>query len=33
MPWLGQYLIGTTDERYDGPLDHIKADDSEKSTT
>lgn len=29
IPWLGQYLIGTTDERYDGPLDNIKADDSE----
>ncbi len=29
IPWLGQYLIGTTDERYDGPLDNIKADDAE----
>jgi glycerol-3-phosphate dehydrogenase len=29
VPWLGQYLIGTTDERYDGPLDHIKASDAE----
>jgi len=29
VPWLGQYLIGTTDERYDGPLDHIKASDHE----
>ena len=29
VPWLGQYLIGTTDEKYDGPLDHIKADDDE----
>lgn len=29
VPWLGQYLIGTTDERYDGALDHIKADDEE----
>ncbi|PZV12554.1 MAG: glycerol-3-phosphate dehydrogenase, partial [Leptolyngbya sp.] len=29
IPWLGQYLIGTTDERYNGPLDNIKADDSE----
>lgn len=29
VPWLGQYLIGTTDERYDGKLDHIKADDDE----
>jgi glycerol-3-phosphate dehydrogenase len=29
IPWLGQFLIGTTDERYDGPLDNIKADNSE----
>ncbi|PSN15764.1 glycerol-3-phosphate dehydrogenase, partial [filamentous cyanobacterium CCP5] len=29
VPWLGQFLIGTTDERYDGKLDHIKADDDE----
>jgi glycerol-3-phosphate dehydrogenase len=29
VPWLGQYLIGTTDEKYDGPLDHIKASDDE----
>lgn len=29
VPWLGQYLIGTTDEKYDGPLDHIKASDAE----
>lgn len=29
VPWLGQFLIGTTDERYDGPLDHIKADNDE----
>ncbi|MGB3311261.1 MAG: glycerol-3-phosphate dehydrogenase/oxidase [Nodosilinea sp.] len=29
IPWLGQYLIGTTDERYEGPLDNIKADDAE----
>jgi glycerol-3-phosphate dehydrogenase len=29
VPWLDQYLIGTTDERYDGPLDHIKASDDE----
>lgn len=26
IPWLGQYLIGTTDERYEGRLDNIKAD-------
>lgn len=26
IPWLGQYLIGTTDERYSGALDNIKAD-------
>jgi glycerol-3-phosphate dehydrogenase len=25
VPWLGQYLIGTTDLRYDGDLDRIKA--------
>jgi glycerol-3-phosphate dehydrogenase len=29
IPWLGQYLIGTTDERYSGSLDNIKADDAE----
>ncbi|MBE9141376.1 glycerol-3-phosphate dehydrogenase/oxidase, partial [Nodosilinea sp. LEGE 07088] len=29
IPWLGQFLIGTTDERYDGPLDNIKADNAE----
>lgn len=29
VPWLGQFLIGTTDERYNGPLDPIKADDAE----
>ncbi len=29
VPWLGQYLIGTTDFRYDGPLDHIKASNDE----
>lgn len=29
IPWLGQYLIGTTDERYDGRLDNIKADPEE----
>ena len=29
VPWLDQYLIGTTDEKYDGPLDHIKASDDE----
>ncbi|PSN78097.1 glycerol-3-phosphate dehydrogenase, partial [filamentous cyanobacterium CCP4] len=29
IPWLNQYLIGTTDERYTGPLDNIKADDAE----
>ncbi|MFQ4135372.1 FAD-dependent oxidoreductase [Nodosilinea sp. PGN35] len=29
IPWLGQYLIGTTDERYSGALDNIKADDAE----
>jgi glycerol-3-phosphate dehydrogenase len=25
IPWLGQYLIGTTDIRYDGSLDTIRA--------
>lgn len=29
VPWLGQYLIGTTDFRYDGELDHIKASNEE----
>lgn len=29
VPWLGQYLIGTTDERYSGSLDTIKASDDE----
>lgn len=29
VPWLGQYLIGTTDLHYEGSLDTVKADDSE----
>ena len=29
IPWYGQYLIGTTDIRYDGDLDHIRASDPE----
>jgi len=29
LPWLGQYLIGTTDERYSGSLDKVKADNAE----
>ncbi|MBF2037099.1 MAG: glycerol-3-phosphate dehydrogenase [Leptolyngbyaceae cyanobacterium T60_A2020_046] len=29
VPWLGQYLIGTTDLRYTGDLDRVKADDDE----
>jgi len=29
IPWNGQYLIGTTDIRYDGDLDHIRASDPE----
>jgi glycerol-3-phosphate dehydrogenase len=29
IPWNGQYLIGTTDIRYDGDLDNIRASDSE----
>jgi glycerol-3-phosphate dehydrogenase len=29
IPWNGQYLIGTTDIRYDEDLDHIRASDPE----
>lgn len=29
IPWNGKYLIGTTDSRYDGDLDHIEADHKE----
>lgn len=29
IPWCGCYLIGTTDERYDGDLDDVRATDSE----
>ncbi|ARV62984.1 glycerol-3-phosphate dehydrogenase [Nostocales cyanobacterium HT-58-2] len=29
IPWLGKYLIGTTDKRFQGNLDQIKADNSE----
>ena len=29
VPWNGRYLIGTTDIRYDGDLDHIEPDDEE----
>ncbi len=29
VPWLGMYLIGTTDLYYNGPIDNIKADDEE----
>jgi glycerol-3-phosphate dehydrogenase len=29
IPWNGQYLIGTTDLRYDGDLDHVEASDAE----
>ncbi|MDJ0715822.1 MAG: glycerol-3-phosphate dehydrogenase [Prochloraceae cyanobacterium] len=29
IPWLNMYLIGTTDLRYNGDLDRIKADDEE----
>ncbi len=29
IPWLGKYLIGTTDHRYDGALDAVKASDDE----
>lgn len=29
IPWYGQYLIGTTDIRYDGNLDEVRASDKE----
>ncbi|QCS48645.1 glycerol-3-phosphate dehydrogenase [Picosynechococcus sp. PCC 11901] len=29
IPWLGKYLIGTTDLKYIGSLDHVKADNDE----
>jgi glycerol-3-phosphate dehydrogenase len=29
VPWNGRYLIGTTDVRYDGDLDHVSADEDE----
>ncbi len=29
VPWNNLYLIGTTDTRYEGDLDHVEADDSE----
>jgi glycerol-3-phosphate dehydrogenase len=29
IPWYGQFLIGTTDIRYDGDLDNIRASDAE----
>jgi len=29
IPWHGQYLIGTTDIRYDGDLDEVRASDEE----
>lgn len=29
VPWCGQYLIGTTDLKYTGDLDRVKADDDE----
>jgi glycerol-3-phosphate dehydrogenase len=29
IPWEGRYLIGTTDIRYEGSLDDVKADDEE----
>jgi glycerol-3-phosphate dehydrogenase len=31
IPWNGYYLIGTTDIRYEGPLDQVEIDDSEVS--
>ncbi len=29
IPWLGKYLIGTTDQRFEGDLDRVKADNAE----
>jgi glycerol-3-phosphate dehydrogenase len=29
LPWLGRTLIGTTDNDYDGPLDHVAPDDGD----
>ena len=29
IPWNGKYLIGTTDSRYEGDLDHVRIDDDE----
>jgi len=29
IPWLGMYLIGSTDERFDGDLDTVSADEEE----
>ncbi|BAW97607.1 glycerol-3-phosphate dehydrogenase [[Synechococcus] sp. NIES-970] len=29
IPWLGKYLIGTTDLKYSGSLDHVKANNDE----
>ncbi len=29
IPWNGKYLIGTTDIRYDGDLNHVEIDDDE----
>lgn len=29
IPWNGNYLIGTTDKRYEGNLDHVHIDESE----
>lgn len=29
VPWLGKYLIGSTDIRYDGDLDDVRTDDAE----
>ncbi len=31
VPWLGNYLIGSTDIRYDGDLDDVRTDESEIS--
>ena len=29
LPWLGRTLIGTTDNDYEGPLDHVQPDDQD----
>jgi glycerol-3-phosphate dehydrogenase len=29
LPWLGRTLVGTTDNDYDGPLEHVRPDEAE----